>query len=368
MKMLFYLLCLEIIQIIKNEKIIPIIYDISTSRPCIRTLFPTEKTYDNCTYLNTLIPKTVIQVYRFNNYITIPDNESFFINLSSSYKAWNYTTDIMINTTIIPNTKIVLFQSGSYYCHDTGLSLTYKFENEQQSIMHILYNSHLIDKKLFALKPYATTLYLGGLPNDEPLNYSNYGYCKIDKKYSTWGCNLTSVVYNQNTYSFNNYSIFDIADDDFIWSFEFFDFMLSKIFTQEVKNKKCKVINHYSLSCENDLDKFDENMTFEIGGIKIKLKIVELFEEKSRKKFSLFRNYSIHNTILVGYRFFELFNLSIFDYDKGEVHFYSDIDRIDINIYNGKIIISIYIFIILSCGTMFVILILKKNINKSQIR
>ena len=356
------ILCFLLIQKIKSEKIISIKYDKNDERPSSSLFFPKDNIKLKSIYLNTFVPKTVISIDKFGKDRSFLKEDSFSLKLSSTYTGWHYKTDIMLNTTLIPDTEMILFQAESNYCHDTGLSLAYKFENEQQSIIHILYNNHLIDQKVFSFDINENTLYLGGIPNKDNLTSLNHRYCKIDTQYSSWGCNLTSVEYNKTIFKFNNYSIFNSGDDDFIWSFEFFEFMINTIFINEIKEKKCKSSDNYQLVCNKNLEKFNESIIIEIGGMKIKVQLYELFKIYFEQAHSLFRKYSIHDTILVGFGFFKLFDNVIFDYDKGEVHFYSQVGRFT-GIIDNKIIEYILLIVIygcISCSLLLFLLMIRK--------
>lgn len=350
--MKFHLLFLVslIIKICKNEKIISLDYKVFASRPSVDISFVNEElSQKNNYYLNTYLSHTLFKVEDI--YGSVPDHLDESITLTSTYPSQNYNTTIKMNENISLNVNCILFKSSSYYCRDSGIGLAYQFKDERESIIHNLYNNKEINKKIFAFMPKNKKLYLGGVPNNDHLHYQNHGLCSIENNLQTWGCNITMLQYNDKAFSFNRYAIFNSADDNIFRSIMIFDFMVNEVINKEIQNGDCH-INHKFVTCKQDLDIFKEKFILEMGKVKFSISIRDMFEDRKTEMESLFMR---DDAGIVGneggffeFKFFELFNYTVFDYEKGEVHFYSD-QSIIVNPQNSSKNKFPIFYIILTC-------------------
>lgn len=208
---LFFVICL-IIKISKNEKIISLNYKLFAYRPSIELSFVNEKLRQKIYYLNTYLSHMLFRIEDL--YARVPDNLNESIALTSRYPSQNYNTTIKLDDSTLLNVNCILFKSSSYYCRDSGIGLGYQFKDEKESIVHILFNNKDISKKMFAFMPTNKMFYLGGVPNNDHLNYKNHGFCSIEPNLQTWGCNITMLQYNNKVFYFNRYVIFISADDN----------------------------------------------------------------------------------------------------------------------------------------------------------
>ena len=88
------------------------------------------------------------------------------------------------------------------------LSLTFKYDDYDYSLVYQLYNKDVIDKKQFGMKItydiLQGTLYLGGLPQKIVGNLVQ-NTLKVNDKFSTWGFNIKRIIVGKYTFYSNDY-------------------------------------------------------------------------------------------------------------------------------------------------------------------
>lgn len=370
MILLFFVIILSVIPI-KQEKFLTFKYEFYGSNPCLKIIFKEEKTQLNFNYLNTYIPYIMFHENDLSNIIDSNKLQKLAINLTSSFQAFLYRTTIQINETQMPSINCAVFAASSYYNHDSGIGLAYRFSDERQSIVHLLYQQKEIDKKMFAFSMDDNLLYLGEVPQKNLSKFTNHNHCKIDDHYYTWGCNLTSIRFNNTIYSLNIYTIFNSVDETLMWSNSLFDFFITHIFKKEIENNICYLRNDAHLYCNTSIS-LNNLLEMEFGGMKIKFQLNHLFKYNDRNVLiSSFERYPESNETLLGFSFFKLFNFLAFDYDNKEVHFYSNNEQLLENrgvLHNSNLYLSLHYFLIATmifglCNILgFFLLYRKKNV------
>ena len=152
--------------------------------------------------------------------------------LESEVVVIHYQPDITFEDNILKGYNVYLYLSHLWY-PDQGISLAYKFDNESYSLVHMLYNNKVIEKKLYGIyfdnNRNEGSISFGGIPSNAHLAYSNKGSCNANDKYSSWGCNLTSINFDNISYSLNAYGALNPGLYGIIYSKKIFNLFIDHI-------------------------------------------------------------------------------------------------------------------------------------------
>ena len=295
------------------------------------------------TGFNTFVPFSMFKVGKLNLSTPIISNET--VHLNNQYKSSLYSFNFNIEETEVKNFKIYLTQvhGNNRADHaDDGIGLAYKFDDESFSYIHYLYNNKFIEHLQFAFEHDDQNrigmIHFGGIPSKEYLSMPYKGVLKVNDQFGTWNTKLTGVQFEQDFYRFNNYAIIHSAFYDIFWSNALNDLMINKIFKNEIERGECFKREYFEYSfvqCENSsLPIFEENVKFKFGNMITTVSIKQLFREQSNHWESIINAnpYMLYDdAVIMGVRFMQLFNLSVFDYEKKEMRFYSDTTEIEMN-------------------------------------
>ena len=234
-----------------------------------------------------------------------------------------------------------------------------------------LYNTGLIDKKMFSLKKKNNSsnynLFLGGIHNDFSKN--NTGYCFIEGLQGMvyWQCLLRYFIFgNVNNftdnavYAYNYQTIFDTGTNLIVCPLK-----LRNIIFKGLNGKNCHLINdekkiNYLIVCENYNDINDISLVF--GNYSFTIPSNDLFIKEDKYYICVFI-FAETETIILGMPFFKNFH-TLFNDAEGKLQFYSDTTNI-INIYDQitfwfsyrttiiSIIVIIVVIGIISFGIFF---------------
>ena len=295
------------------------------------------------TGFNTFVPFSLFKVGKLNLSTPIISNET--VHLNNQYESSLYSFNFNIEETEVKNFKIYLTQvhGNNRADHaDDGIGLAYKFDDESFSYIHYLYNNKFIEHLQFAFEHDDQNrigmIHFGGIPSKEYLSMPYKGVLKVNDQFGTWNTKLTGVQFEQDFYRFNNYAIIHSAFYDIFWSNALNDLMINKIFKNEIERGECFKREYFEYSfvqCENSsLPIFEKNIKFKFGNMITTISIKQLFREQSNHWESIINAnpYMLYDdAVIMGVRFMQLFNLSVFDYEKKEMRFYSDTTEIEMN-------------------------------------
>ena len=369
MKILYFLF--YIISII-NAQIITQHLGYYKLRPTIKLFYPQEKNEIDI-ILNSYISISLIDKDDFKQTISSQVEFNQEIQLYLTYKTFLYQTSYMIDNLKPCKCKLYINKSSTYFFHDFGLGLAYKFDDEQFSLIHTLYNNNLIEKKQYAffINQVNDSFHIGGIPNNEHLYYPYKGRCSIDKTQREWGCNLTFLSYKDNFENTNITGIFYTGLNRMFYSDFLFSFFEKKVFKDYISNKTCVIEindeNKKSLLCYSGINN-DDYIELTLGKMTIQVKLRDLFIKDSSfvfvSQFSSNPFQKNNYTFFIGFGFLKLFNYSIFDYDTSTVELYSDTNKIT-NVRNQSHLLFIIMVIIICISNIFMNLyiIIQKNYN-----
>ena len=256
---------------------------------------------------------------------------------------------------------------------DEGYAFGLKYENESFSIVHNLYNNRKISHLIYSLGETNNTngtLYLGGIPSI--VNDYNKGSCKVNESYISWGCHVEQVIfsrYNKKSHieitehilNVNNTYGYFQASKKYIYAPKYvIDYLIDKVFQSFISSSFCsyteKGFFDVSISCNCEVIYQMPNISFVIGGYKYHFDAFYLFQyyEDSLCDFLITSTKDRGNHWIFGYSFFNKF-ISVFDYEKKEISFYSKLPRIIA--YNERYSYQKVYFIIINITLMLGIII-----------
>ena len=379
--MIISFILLFIPNVLTHTKIISIPYTVASHRPSIESSFNSNNDNINI-FLNTFLPFTIVQEsyyekmereWKVHDEVSLP--------LHEVVKVAHYKTNIETSAFFISGMSVYVAKNNVWY-PDRGIGLGYKFDDEEFSLVHYLYNNKMIGNKVFAfeyLNEDNGTFYIGGVENDKHLEMKYKGECEVDERVERWGCNLTKIKFNNKEYKFNNFTLFHSTFYGKIYSNGLYDFLANNVFIEEIKNKTCYTEeiaeSRYAMRCKRrfkDLEIYNSTIKFYFNRLMIVYPIKELFEPYGLgdlKSFFYTNPYDYYRDydIIFSLHFLRNFNYTVYNYETKRVGFYSD--RIGINTlndsdYKGVIkVISNVIVILLMCNIIVVIYYKIKNIK-----
>ena len=211
--------------------------------------------------------------------------------------------------------------------------------NESFSIIHQLYKSHQIEEMIFAFTP-LKDIYLGKIPESIIKNKSS-GECSSVN--GNWGCELNNIFFENEKIEERKYILphpsksgFNNTLSGIYAPIHFLNLVEEEYFKKYIDNGNCDRKNKNTLECwcESESEIFDTfpstlNFIFDNSIFTIPKKI--FFEIKELKclgitifKFLIFPNQFQINNIWIFGDFFLQNYVTIFDYNRKKVSFYSD--------------------------------------------
>ena len=329
------------------------------------------------THLNQDVPFTIITQYKYipkdsqtSNYLGssfFQDSENTFeldeyediFQLFRSEKSISKYSFYMLKDKNKDNEKLVFYKYG--------LSLAFKFKNENFSVIHYLKKNKLIDRLAYSFIPNARDRgsFVLGRRNHELTNKnlpkSLKFICEIEPSYVTWGCIMNSVSFLSNDikaeYKVNSYVMFKMNKNKMIFPIKFMEFILDIL----KKDNSCLLYskNNYAkqyIRCKTNFENFEKlTITFKFDNYQISLNMTHFFTCAQSLCESLFKSIVNDNQSkwVFGRNFLSNF-IATFDYEDPSVTLinYSEQNKIDISRISDSSNISqkkFYLFIICIC-------------------
>lgn len=299
--------------------------------------------------------------------ITINNQTVIAEEISDSFEI--YKTDCIIKDFHF------LLLTQEYLGFQSQLSFSYNNNRTHLNFIDELYNQKVISKKQFSFSKVEIenkgTLYLGELPNN--ITEKKYKYtCEVNKKHSSWGCDLHDITIGKTKISINEYASFSVELSSIISTSSFFNSLYENLFKKLILENKCKLeendskFRYYYCECDSIEEGFP-TFYFSFGEMIIPIDGKELFNKLSRYCFFNIKTYNIQqNEWIIGLSIIKKY-ISQFDYDKGTISFFSDKPLPKMNIvHNISILLVIYLIDSILCFgvTIIIIYTLKNNINR----
>ena len=342
--------------IIKSNNNLSLTYTYTWNTPTLLINFPNDFISLRA-YLNTFLPYSVFDgIDDFPDIIASHVIQDQNITLTENYNSFHYKTTLEVNNITISNFFQFVTNRRVHNSLDLGLALGYKFVNESYSIIHQLYNLNYIDHLLYTFEPLdgKGILHLGEIPEINRFPYT--GHCKVEVGHFTWGCNLTGIKYNDRFYPFNIYSIFHSAYDEMFLSEDIFNFFVNEVLKDEIKEHGCVVRANGQetikwMECSDRVDHLNLNdFSLFFGDMNVKIKLKDFFKPYSNRslRVNVHKFNFYNNSIVIGFKFLQIFNLSVFNYENNLITFYSDKPKIcmtSIKSNDKKILLSYFLYI-----------------------
>ena len=278
--------------------------------------------------VNTALPFSIINpVYKK----TLYKEDQYHVKIDqkyiSSYQYVHSNKNINLFNKTISNMIYYTQSEDDLYLHNQ-LGMQYKFPNDSYSIIHVLYNIHLIKNKQFAFshnnKEKEDSLYIGGVNDKLIRRIKNKGRCDVNEKRDEWSCKLSSI-YNNISFDINNDILINTGFEDMIYSNRIFYFFEGVFLDKEYKSKECATIKEIpfkSIQCSlPSIQSHEEVLKVSIGSMVIDLPFKSLFVDSL---LTIHENPYNTKEIVFGNQFIRLFNFTVFDYDNKRIELYSD--------------------------------------------
>lgn len=352
-----------------DTKIISVNYIHDFGKPSIKiTLFDNKSHY---VYINTYLPYSLLD----NEEWPIDKKYTTKIDLCNTYESFEYESSLSTKNFEISSLRYYI-GDNIHFGPDQGLAMNYKFNSESYSLIHQLYNENKINHKVFVFETNKDTkiFHFGGIPNQAHLNYTYSGYCNIDKTFPNWGCNVTEISFDNETFKLNSYALFHSAFVGQIYSNPIFELFVNSILKKEIEENICE---RESVSEDRDrirckysfqeTEEFHKNFIIKLGNMEIHYPIEKIFDFddgiwESRlwtNPYKLYKKYDI----IFSSRFIEAFNFAVFDYENNRIEFYSDKIAIKMSQSSTNKIIKILLWLMLFmlCLNVFVLILKYKQ-------
>ena len=209
-----------------------------------------------------------------------------------------------------------------------GFSFMFKGDREF-SLVHFLKERNMISHLSFSFEPgqqYDGLIVFGR----QYKNVKRMGSCKVDTAYSTWGCTIKSVSYNEersNIISYNDYASFQSEYKYIIMPCSALNYIQEELI-YPVANKLCRIVREGSeehIHC-NGIAGLGQlpyiNFNFETMTLSVKLRYIFSCTSLGDCK-SLFHCYSNRKKEWVFGSYFLRYFKSIFDYEEENISFIS---------------------------------------------
>ena len=314
----------------------------------------------------------------FNIYISTKSNpiikENIVLSDNQYYDLIKDTFKIEPSNIVIDNYDIYIVKNFTKTNGEfDSFPLSYRFDNEKNSLIHYLYNHKYINQKSFsfAILDKNPQLYIGGLPEEVERATPYATKCKRDTRHHTWGCFLNKVTTNNRDYDSNEYLFFQSNQHEILAPENFIGFIYDALFEKYIKEQICKYdYQKEQFECQcSIMYKMNTNINFTIDGSVFNFKRWELFEDINKKCIFLIKlNQRNANQWVFGTVFLDKY-LTSFNYDDDYILFRSQ-NPISTIIEKPKSISRIHIvvfIIILSIFGNILISIQKKLIIKYYI-
>lgn len=230
--------------------------------------------------------------------------------------------------------------------YSEAFGFAFYFFDEEFSIVHHLYKKKITDDLKFSFteqKDGKGNVYIGGTPDISSYLYK--GNCSVNESYTSWGCNIDKVIMSR--YEKGNDKIINVINVNHTYAFfqssqhmiyvpeKFIMFLVNNTFKEFIKKSYCEyherfAYNDDGITCNCDVVSKLPNISFVIGGYQYKIEPFYLFQfyDDSLCEFLIASN--PYKTVywMFGYVFFERF-VSVFDYKRKEISFYSKLPIIE---------------------------------------
>ena len=359
MRILFYSISFIFFFLLPNkanseEEIIPIhVYDIygtfnseltigknATSILFLEIDLQGEYSWTNHHYYNISSSTTIRQVNQEPFKLKVIDKEETAIIYEDFIKIISYNLNnrgSMIDKKefIIDDFRFIYLPESGYINHQSiSLSVIPYENNEQFSIIGLLYKQKLIKRKQFSIAKGENSyknIHFGGIPKNNIEKYSSK--CKIDINKKSWGCSFSYLYMEDNPNKIFSlpslhYVYFQANSNKIKVPSSLFDFFSQGVFASYLSSKQCtedNLGNYRRISCKCESIESFPKLVLVIDKMKIVLNNDVLFENPvgiCSFLIDVNRNEDSESSITIGSSLYSTYNI-LFDYEDNSITFYS---------------------------------------------
>lgn len=178
-----------------------------------------------------------------------------------------------------------------------GISFAYKFIDNSNSVIHYLKSNEVINKLTFSFNPVMKNRgsLVFGISLEEIKTKGEIFQCKVDDRYTTWGCQMNRIIIHNEKENFeylvNRYTMFMMNKNKMIVPCSFMDFV------KNILNRKTECVYHIKegtnkqyMQCDAKNGMYDfMMMSLEIEKQRFSVNLNELFICKDDKCNSQFK-------------------------------------------------------------------------------
>lgn len=370
MKIIF-LLIITIIQLVKDDNVeLPLSCLNFGGDPIFRTNFYMEGILRNYP-INTYLSFSLLTLDKLND-SRISTSERIY--LDRSYETHRYSSSFKFDDLLVENYSFYTLGDDLRLYQDYGFALGYHYKDESFSFVDILHKKGKISQKQFSFYNMNENIdkserhfYLGTIPNNVNTNFKYKGVMKVNEELPTWGSTFNSIIHNGKEHKINLPCIISSSALSLISSNDVY-LLFTNIFRKELYNHLCNktddpdfLRNRESFQCEG-LEIKNDSVDIVIDNTVYKFRMNDFFR-KEQLLISSNGKEKVHNFtgVILGMNFIGKFNVSLFDYERKQVEFYSDVFPIifhNKNEYANMIYIAIVI-IVLCFGNSIILIIFK---------
>ena len=376
---LFLFYCVIFRNFIKSDIISFDINYYDSNIPYTQIYFPLHD-YFYSIYFNTYLPFTVFYFNLIDHTDKKNHKENTTLYLEGKYEAFKYIIDDIQFDHLHSNNLPIYISINYLLQRDFGISLRFRYQDESFSLIHNLYNTNAIDKLQFAFyntkRGLQSKFFLGGIPHNDHLKFKYKGTLKVSGDNQFWSFGLKSITFHNQKYNINIPTMVHSTIKYMFISDDVYNTLIGNIFNNEISKNLCNQNTTTYLSdrskqnyiyCKKNMDVLNEDIVFDFDNTQITFKIKELFDFENGQDTidsSFLSNGSPDkfygfSGVILGMKFLDLFNYTIFDYENKQIEIYSDSFQI---IHNNNILQKILIISILLC-IINIILIIYIKIN-----
>jgi hypothetical protein len=226
------------------------------------------------------------------------------------------------------------------------LSLRFSSTHNNKTLVHLLYEQHIIPYKAFTLNIKHNWFILGGLPSltSTAHKLQHIGTTMLSQQkldFYSWYCDINEIQVGDIHYITNTtIGIFNLDSSVISIPSGVFGQINSKYFQRYYKSMKCYWDNVHSFNkddfydsgmriwCEEDVIKDIPDIVFKVGKVNVRIRNEDVFKcgEGLEKRFCLFEiaDRGDNNVLDLGTTFLKGYFV-MFDYDKMSLSFYVEV-------------------------------------------
>lgn len=257
----------------------------------------------------------------------------------------NLLSDVFETSITLPSEQVTIPLMKLYYVDNPNkqfidsIPLAFKFNDEQSSIVHCLYNTNQIKQMSFTIikdQIYGDlNLFIGGLPLEITTQYKYTSKCKVPFNYDKWGCLLNMVMLNginnvNEAIYVNKYPFYFQSNMKNIYApKDFMEFIYENVFKDLIAIHECWVCksengSQETLRCNRNSSEIIKNVELVINGKVFTIMGKDLFQiYVGGNEFIIGKNKYNDNEWVIGNVFLNNY-ISYFDYIDKSITFYTE--------------------------------------------